>query len=50
MLCCGFRNSIGLDMGGTSRRVSLAYDGQSRVTKDWFVEFGYPIRFSSIEV
>ncbi|OOG70966.1 hydantoinase [Sinorhizobium sp. A49] len=47
---CGFRNSIGLDMGGTSTDVSLAYDGQSRITKDWFIEFGYPIRFSSIEV
>ncbi|WP_182083976.1 hydantoinase/oxoprolinase family protein [Aureimonas sp. ME7] len=47
---CGFPNSIGLDMGGTSTDVSLAYEGQSRVTKDWFIEFGYPIRFSSIEV
>jgi N-methylhydantoinase A len=49
-MLCGYRNSIGLDMGGTSTDVSLAYDGQSRVTKDWFIEFGYPIRFSSIEV
>jgi N-methylhydantoinase A len=47
---CGFPNSIGLDMGGTSCDVSLAYEGQSRVTKDWFVEFSYPIRFPSIEV
>ena len=37
-------------MGGTSCDVSLAYEGQSRVTKDWFVEFGYPIQFASIEV
>jgi len=47
---CGFPNSIGLDMGGTSCDVSLAYEGQSRVTKDWWIEFGYPIRFPSIEV
>lgn len=47
---CGFPNSIGLDMGGTSCDVSLAYEGQLRVTKDWFIEFGYPIRFPSIEV
>jgi N-methylhydantoinase A len=47
---CGYPNSIGLDMGGTSCDVSLAYEGESRVTKDWFVEFGYPIRFPSIEV
>ncbi|WP_342642364.1 hydantoinase/oxoprolinase family protein [Rhodoligotrophos ferricapiens] len=49
-MLCGFKNSIGLDMGGTSTDVSLAYEGQSRVTKDWYVEYGYPIRFSSIEV
>ncbi len=47
---CGFPNSIGLDMGGTSTDVSLAYEGQSRITKDWYIEFGYPIRFPSIEV
>ncbi len=47
---CGFPNAIGLDMGGTSCDVSLAYEGQSRVTKDWWIEFGYPIRFPSIEV
>jgi N-methylhydantoinase A len=47
---CGYQNSIGLDMGGTSTDVSLAYEGQSRVTKDWHIEFGYPIRFASIEV
>lgn len=49
-MLCGFRNSIGLDMGGTSTDVSLAYDGQSRTTKDWYVEYGYPIRFPAIEV
>ncbi|MEM6440622.1 MAG: hydantoinase/oxoprolinase family protein [Pseudomonadota bacterium] len=47
---CGYPNSIGLDMGGTSTDVSLAYDGQSRTTKDWYVEYGYPIRFPAIEV
>ena len=47
---CGFPNSIGLDMGGTSCDVSLAYEGQTRVTKDWWIEFGYPIRFPSVEV
>jgi N-methylhydantoinase A len=47
---CGYANSIGLDMGGTSCDVSLAWEGRSRVTKDWSIEFGYPIRFPSIEV
>ena len=46
----GFKNSIGLDMGGTSTDVSLCDDGQLRVTKEWFVEYGYPICFPSIEV
>jgi N-methylhydantoinase A len=47
---CGFPNSIGLDMGGTSCDVSLVWEGRSRITKDWHIEFGYPIRFPSIEV
>ncbi|WP_299416969.1 hydantoinase/oxoprolinase family protein [uncultured Sulfitobacter sp.] len=47
---CGFENSIGFDMGGTSTDVSLVYEGKSRVTKDWYIEYGYPIRFPSIEV
>ena len=37
-------------MGGTSCDVSLVFGGESRVTKDWHIEFGYPIRFPSIEV
>lgn len=47
---CGFDNAIGLDMGGTSCDISLTYEGETRVTKDWGIEFGYPIRFPSIEV
>ncbi|MBP0440105.1 hydantoinase/oxoprolinase family protein [Tianweitania sediminis] len=47
---CGFPNSIGFDMGGTSTDVSLAYAGEPRITKDWYIEYGYPIRFPSIEV
>ena len=47
---CGYENSIGFDMGGTSTDVSLTYQGESTVTKDWYIEYGYPIRFPSIEV
>ncbi len=47
---CGYDNAIGLDMGGTSCDVSLVYGGELRVTKEWHIEFGYPIRFPSIEV
>ncbi|MFQ5997937.1 MAG: hydantoinase/oxoprolinase family protein, partial [Candidatus Bathyarchaeia archaeon] len=45
----GFENSIGMDMGGTSTDVSLMYKGNMRQTKEWWVEFGYPIMFPSIE-
>src|SRR6185503_3991064 len=47
---CGYPNAIGFDMGGTSTDVSLVYQGEERVTKEWFVEYGYPIMFPSIEV
>lgn len=47
---CGFKNAIGLDMGGTSTDISLVYDGDLKVTKDWYIEYGYPIGFPSIEV
>ncbi|WP_065410285.1 hydantoinase/oxoprolinase family protein [Pseudobacillus wudalianchiensis] len=47
---CGFKNAIGLDMGGTSTDISLMYDNDLRVTKDWYIEYGYPIGFPSIEI
>src|SRR5438093_5627023 len=47
---CGFPNAIGLDMGGTSTDISLVYQGEERVTKEWFVQYRYPIVFPSIEV
>ena len=47
---CGFENSIGFDMGGTSTDVSLTDRGELRVTDEWYVEYGYPICFPSIEV
>jgi N-methylhydantoinase A len=47
---CGYPNAIGLDMGGTSADISLVYEGEARITTDWFIEYGYPIRFPSIEV
>lgn len=47
---CDAPNVIGLDMGGTSADLSLVYGGELRMTRDWSVEFGYPIRFPSIEL
>ena len=46
----GHENSISLDMGGTSTDVSLCDRGNLRVTTDWYVQYGYPICFPSIEV
>ena len=46
----GYPNAIGLDMGGTSTDISLAYGGELRTTREWYVEYGYPICFPSIEV
>lgn len=47
---CGYADAIGLDMGGTSTDLSLIRGGTLRMTKEWSVEFGYPIIFPSIEV
>jgi N-methylhydantoinase A len=46
----GFANAIGFDMGGTSTDVSVVIDGELLVTKDWAIEYGYPIAFPSIDV
>lgn len=47
---CGYPHAIGLDVGGTSTDISLVHDGEVLTTKEWSVEYGYPIRFPSIEV
>jgi N-methylhydantoinase A len=47
---CGFENSIGFDMGGTSTDVSLVFEGRASVTREWFIEYGHPICFPSIDV
>lgn len=49
-MLCGYENAIGLDMGGTSTDVSLCDRGELRISKEWWVEYGYPICFPSIEV
>lgn len=47
---CGFPNVIGFDMGGTSTDVSLAYAGEMLTTRDWYIEYGQPICFPSIDI
>lgn len=47
---CGYPNVIGFDMGGTSTDVSLAWDGEMLTTRDWYIEYGQPICFPSIDI
>ena len=37
-------------MGGTSTDISLIHAGELRTTNEWYVEYGHPIVFPSIEV
>jgi N-methylhydantoinase A len=47
---CGFENAIGFDMGGTSTDVALVFGGRLSVTREWFIEYGHPICFPSIDI
>src|SRR5699024_7605893 len=47
---CGYENSIGLDMGGTSADISLSEGGKLRMTNQWHIDWGQPICFPAIEV
>lgn len=47
---CGFENAITIDMGGTSADVSLTYRGETRITREWAVEFGHPIVFPCVDM
>jgi N-methylhydantoinase A len=47
---CGFPNSIGFDMGGTSTDVSLSFENEMSTTRDWYIEYGHPICFPSIDI
>ncbi len=47
---CGYPNVIGFDMGGTSTDVSLAWQGELLTTRDWYIEYGQPICFPSIDI
>lgn len=47
---CGYKNAIGLDMGGTSADISLMWQDELKITREWWVEYGYPIRFPSVDI
>ena len=47
---CGYPNVLGVDMGGTSTDVSMTYESNMITTRDWYIEYGQPICFPSIDV
>lgn len=47
---CGYENAIGFDMGGTSTDVALVFGGRLSVTREWYIEYGHPICFPSIDI
>ncbi len=49
-LQCGYQDAVALDMGGTSSDITLVQDGQVRVSKHWWVEYGHPISFPGVEL
>jgi N-methylhydantoinase A len=43
-------NLLTLDVGGTSSDIALIRDGRPRLTTEWFIEFGVPIRLPAIDI
>lgn len=43
-------NLLTLDMGGTSSDIALIWEGQPRLTTQWDIEFGVPIRLPAIDI
>ena len=48
--CAASRTRSASTWAARATDISLVYEGEPRVTKEWSVEYGYPIRFPSIEV
>jgi N-methylhydantoinase A len=46
----GIPNLLTLDVGGTSSDLALIWNGRPRLTSDWEIDFGMPIRTRSVEV
>jgi N-methylhydantoinase A len=46
----GFRNLVGLDIGGTSTDVSVVENSKLRTSQTWQVEWGHPIMFPAVDV
>lgn len=46
----GTENLITLDVGGTSSDIALIHQSDPRVTTQWFIEFGVPIRLPAVDI
>jgi N-methylhydantoinase A len=46
----GRPNLLTLDVGGTSSDIALIWDGRPRLTAEWNIEFGVPIRLPAIDI
>jgi N-methylhydantoinase A len=43
-------NLLTLDIGGTSSDIAVISDGKARLTTEWFLEFGVPIKLPAIDI
>lgn len=46
----GVSNLITMDIGGTSSDIALINDSTPRMTTEWFIEFGVPIRLPAVDI
>jgi len=46
----GYPNLLTLDVGGTSSDIALIWGGKPRLTTEWFIEFGVPIKLPSVDI
>jgi N-methylhydantoinase A len=46
----GRPNLLTLDVGGTSSDIALIWEGRPRLTTQWDIEFGIPIRLPAIDI
>lgn len=43
-------NLLTLDIGGTSSDIAVVSGGKPRLTTEWFIEFGVPIKLPAVEI
>lgn len=46
----GLQNLITLDVGGTSSDIALIHEHTPRITTEWFIEFGVPIKLPAVDI